>query len=238
MRIESVYFCERCNSKPCNRKWPKLPSGCPTRNEPALIEEATRPLVDNELVNRIYSAYARLHEDNAIFLKNRVELTGRFLHYFGAKKVGVAACGILIKSAGRFAAILRELDIMPVVVSCKVGAMTPSEVGIKTDDETWITICNPLAQAKLINEQSTDFNVSFGLCIGHDTIFEMLSEAPVTTLISKDMALNNNPHQCLIDEERDKWFGDAATGLVPKYEPGTMAAWKHEQEQAQEHASH
>lgn len=228
-----VYFCEQCNSKPCNRGWDKYPTGCPTKNEPELISKATEPLAENEKIRRIYDAYARLHEDNAIFLKNRMELTCRFLYYYGAKTVGVAPCGILIKSAGRFAAMLREMGITPYVVGCKVGAMTPESVGIQTDDETWFTICNPLAQAELMNVQKTDFNVSFGLCVGHDTIFEMLSDAPVTTLVTKDMVTNNNPNQCLVDERRDKpWFRDAATPLVDKYVPGTMAAWRAEQEAA------
>jgi uncharacterized metal-binding protein len=32
-----------------------------------------------------------------------------------------------------------------------------------------------------------------GLCVGHDAIFSMCSEAPVTTLIAKDRVLAHNP---------------------------------------------
>ena len=37
---------------------------------------------------------------------------------------------------------------------------------------TWnISMCNPIFQAKMLNEAKTDLNVVVGLCVGHDSLF-------------------------------------------------------------------
>ena len=54
-------------------------------------------------------------------------------------------------------------------------------------------MCNPIAQAELLNHVGTEFNVVVGLCIGHDTLFMMHSKAPVTYLIVKDRVTGHNP---------------------------------------------
>ena len=58
-------------------------------------------------------------------------------------------------------------------------------------------ICNPILQAQLLNEQKTDLNVIVGLCVGHDSLFIKHSDAPVTTLITKDRVLGHNPAAAL-----------------------------------------
>ena len=50
-----------------------------------------------------------------------------------------------------------------------------------------------IAQAKLLNEQHTDFNIEVGLCVGHDSMFYKYSDAMVTTLVAKDRVLAHNP---------------------------------------------
>ena len=45
----------------------------------------------------------------------------------------------------------------------------------------------------ILNEAETQLNVLCGLCVGHDSVFTMVSRAPVTTLIVKDRVLAHNP---------------------------------------------
>jgi uncharacterized metal-binding protein len=52
-------------------------------------------------------------------------------------------------------------------------------------------------QAKILNKQKTDLNVIVGLCVGHDSLFIKYSQAPVTTLITKDRILGHNPAAAL-----------------------------------------
>lgn len=54
-------------------------------------------------------------------------------------------------------------------------------------------MCNPIAQAQLLNDCHTDFNIALGLCVGHDSLFFRYSQAPATVLAVKDKVLAHNP---------------------------------------------
>ena len=54
-------------------------------------------------------------------------------------------------------------------------------------------MCNPAAQAMLLNKAKTDLNILVGLCVGHDTLFIKNSEAPITILAVKDRVTGHNP---------------------------------------------
>ena len=54
-------------------------------------------------------------------------------------------------------------------------------------------MCNPIGQARLLNEQNTEFNIALGLCVGHDSLFYRESQGLVTTLVAKDRVLAHNP---------------------------------------------
>ena len=58
-------------------------------------------------------------------------------------------------------------------------------------------ICNPILQAKMLNEEGTDLNVVVGLCVGHDTLFLRHSKVPTTVMIVKDRVLQHNPAAAL-----------------------------------------
>lgn len=60
--------------------------------------------------------------------------------------------------------------------------------------------CNPLLQAELLNQAETGINIIIGLCVGHDMLFTMNSNAPVTTLIVKDRFTGHNPVVSLYTE--------------------------------------
>ena len=62
-------------------------------------------------------------------------------------------------------------------------------------------MCNPIAQAELMNEANTELNVMLGLCVGHDTLFIRHSKAPVTIIAAKDHVYNNAPLEFLKDME-------------------------------------
>ena len=84
-----------------------------------------------------------------------------------------------------------------VSVICKTGGISTEEVGIpeevKIHPGEFEAMCNPIAQAKLLNEQHTEFNIEVGLCVGHDSMFYKYSDAMVTTLVAKDRVLAHNP---------------------------------------------
>ena len=54
-------------------------------------------------------------------------------------------------------------------------------------------MCNPIAQAMIINRSGVDMAIMLGLCIGHDTLFIKYCDVPMTVLAVKDRLLGHNP---------------------------------------------
>ncbi|RLB06163.1 MAG: hypothetical protein DRG83_00970 [Deltaproteobacteria bacterium] len=50
-----------------------------------------------------------------------------------------------------------------------------------------------MVQAKILNAVGTDFNIVFGLCVGHDALFMRFSMALCTVLVVKDRVTGHNP---------------------------------------------
>jgi len=82
-------------------------------------------------------------------------------------------------------------------VCCKVGSVDKSALGIgeefKVRPDTFEPLCNPVAQARVLNRMGTDMNVIMGLCVGHDMLFVKHADAPTTTLVAKDRVTGHNP---------------------------------------------
>lgn len=58
--------------------------------------------------------------------------------------------------------------------------------------DRFAAICNPVAQARLLNDRGVDLVAQVGLCVGHDLILQDECDAPVTTLVVKDRALDHH----------------------------------------------
>jgi uncharacterized metal-binding protein len=54
-------------------------------------------------------------------------------------------------------------------------------------------MCNPVAQAMILNDAGVHFNILLGLCVGHDSLFFKYADAPVTVLAVKDRVTGHNP---------------------------------------------
>ena len=124
--------------------------------------------------------------------KNRVEELISFAEKSGIKRIGIANCISLQKEANSLKARLEE-KFEVYSIDCKVGKVTGADL---LDDETVKGLsCNPAGQAAFLAENNTELNVSFGLCMGHDILFNMKSKAPATTLVVKDREHKHNPYQ-------------------------------------------
>lgn len=124
----------------------------------------------------------------------RVQEIMEFARKIGAKRIGIANCIGLINEARIFAKILRANGFEPLSVICKVAGQRKTSVGIPAECESiGAAMCNPILQARLLNEAHTDLNVVIGLCVGHDSLFYKYSDAYTTTLVTKDRVTGNNP---------------------------------------------
>lgn len=190
-----MYTCAHCTVHACWEAEPqKLPVNCPMRQQEqvretmAVYEEPENQdfyVKASEIEARGYGEWVRLREI--------IELCKSM----GYRKVGLAFCKGLRKEAKVAADILREHGLEVVSVICKTGGIDKTEAGIgeqmKLHPGEFDPMCNPILQAKLLNEQKTEFNIALGLCVGHDSLLYKYSDALVTTLVAKDRVLAHNP---------------------------------------------
>ena len=118
-----------------------------------------------------------------------------FCKRMGFSHIGIATCTMFHNEARVLARRLKDAGFRVSSAACKTGEVHRSEVGL--DASTFDgCVCNPFRQAQLLNAAQTDLNISVGLCIGHDMLFNKLSNALVTTLFTKDYA---HGHKAILD---------------------------------------
>jgi uncharacterized metal-binding protein len=183
---------QACREEPGNKPYPAF---CAMAQDTEALGEA-RQVYQDEETRRLALAAAQTEADRYPH-ETRLEEVMSFARRIGAHHLGIASCLGLIREAGMLHEILELNGFQVSSVCCKVGAIPKEEVGI-TDAEKirpgqFEALCNPIAQAKLLNEAGTQFNVLVGLCVGHDSLFFRHSEAPVTVLIAKDRVTGHNP---------------------------------------------
>ncbi|MBN2138736.1 MAG: DUF1847 domain-containing protein [Sedimentisphaerales bacterium] len=173
--------CGRCESKKC-------------RDGKDCFSEAEnhKQLYQNDHIAQLHKAGSAI-EAKCYFDQTRLGEVILFAKQLGCTKVGLAFCIGLSEEAKVIAEIFSE-HFTVVSVCCKVGGIKKSDFDLQQiSSGAGEVMCNPAGQAQLLNDAKTQLNVLCGLCVGHDAIFSKVSEAPVTTLISKDRVLGHNP---------------------------------------------
>jgi len=132
----------------------------------------------------------------------RVQEIMEFAWRIGAGHLGIAHCIGLIEEARIFQKILQANGFRVSSVCCKVGSISKLGVGLRPDetlcpDGSHDPLCNPVAQAELLNNAGSELNVLVGLCVGHDSLFIRHSKALVTVLVAKDRVTGHNPAAAL-----------------------------------------
>lgn len=190
---ENLHSCVDCGTQNCKFKDRTYPEFCPTVN---LSDEDLQWALERYEEGRnhdIMVASAEV-EYEGYCQWTRVQEIMEFARKIGAHKIGIANCIGLINEARTFARILRANGFQPYSVICKVAGKAKSSIGIPAQcEEIGAAMCNPILQARLLNQAGTDLNVVIGLCVGHDSLFYRYSDAYVTTLVTKDRVTGNNP---------------------------------------------
>lgn len=131
----------------------------------------------------------------------RLEEVMNFARRLGVDRLGIASCVGLIQEARLLQEILEANGFEVFSVCCKVGSIPKEEIGLADEEKIrpgqFEALCNPVGQAKLLNEAGTGLNIVVGLCVGHDSLFFRHSEAPVTVLVAKDRVTGHNPAAAL-----------------------------------------
>ncbi len=182
--------CIDCNASGCDRG-SKYPDFCITTNS-GLDDDMIIDMYSEEDKSVMVAAAVVEHEGYRRWC--RVKEVIEFSKRMGYRKIGIATCAGLISESRTLASILRSHGFEVVGVACKVGAVDKTEIGIDPICcDTGRNMCNPIMQAKILNDEKTDINLLAGLCVGHDCLFIKYSDAPVTPIIVKDRVLANNP---------------------------------------------
>ncbi len=204
--------CAKCSvkDKVCRVEGGKGPKFCPTENYGEIVESAVKEYERSEV--REFARMASVQEAECYSnrhiqpfvrhpVKPRVQEICEFAKKMGYRKLGVACCSGLHSEAGTLTRILEAQGFEVVSVICKVGRTPKETIGIREEEKVRIgkfeAMCSPIAQASILNEEKTDFNILVGLCVGHDSLFFKYSDALTTVLIAKDRVLGHNPAAAL-----------------------------------------
>ncbi|MBW1712388.1 MAG: DUF1847 domain-containing protein [Deltaproteobacteria bacterium] len=200
--------CAKCSVKEriCSVEGGTGPEFCPTINHKKIIEQTLAEYRKPEVAEFARMAsiqegecYSNRHIQPYVShpVKPRVQEICEFARKMGYSKLGIAFCTGLKAEARSLTNILEAQGFEVVSVVCKVGA-TPKEIlGVAEEQKIRIgqfeSMCSPIIQAAILNEEKTDFNVLVGLCVGHDSLFLKYSQALCTVLVAKDRVLAHNP---------------------------------------------
>ncbi len=200
--------CARCAvvEKMCRSEAGTGPAWCPTKEQDKAVVEALKEYEDPGI--REFARAASVQEgcgyanrDSKPFValptKTRLEETMEFAQRMGYRRLGVVFCTGLTHEARILTDILEEHGFEIVSVSCKVGRVPKETIGVKDEEKVRIgefeSMCNPIAQAKIVNQAKTDFNILLGLCVGHDSLFLKYVEGFTTVFAVKDRVTVHNP---------------------------------------------
>lgn len=199
-------FCGK--EKLCKLAGEKSLPDCPTRNHPELKETVIKNYQKPENRDFYLHSLRQAHASNPLDdegiprpSKSRADEIADFCHRMGYKKLGLAFCAAVEPQARKFTRILQDNGFEVVSVICKVGGIEKREVGLTAEEyvlpHRLEVACNPLEQAEICNAAGTQFNITLGLCVGHDALFFKNSKAFCTVFAVKDRVFANNPMQRL-----------------------------------------
>ena len=202
--------CARCPFEPpdriCQTEKGKSPPFCPTVNEEEVLQKALEEVQKPEI--REFARQASIQEGEGYAdkelgrarvrpVKPRLLEIVEFAGKMGYKKIGFAFCNGLRKEAKIVENFFAANGFTVVSGACKMGRIPKEQIGVRDDQKIsagqFEAMCNPIAQAFLLNAEKTEFNVMMGLCVGHDSLFLKYVQAPTTVFAVKDRLLGHNP---------------------------------------------
>lgn len=201
--------CADCKIKKkiCKDPDGKGPADCPTLNLKDVIENSLSEYKEAAVMNFARNAsiqeaecYVNRGKDSPhvrYAVKPRIQETIEFANKMGYKRLGIAFCGGLKNEAKILSEILTDQGFEVASVVCKAGR-TPKEFLNLTEDQkcnpgSFEAMCSPITQASVLNAANTEFNIIFGLCVGHDSLVMRYADALCTVLVAKDRVTGHNP---------------------------------------------
>jgi uncharacterized metal-binding protein len=196
------------------------PGFCPGKVDPD-TQDAARALYDDPETRKIAHASA-LVESEGYCKWTRVEEVVQFAKRMGFRKIGIANCISFVDHAYVLSGILESHGFEVVSIACKNGNIPKEAIGVQEHEKihpgNFEALCNPIAQAEMLNAHGCEFNVVMGLCIGHDSLFFKYAKGISTVLVAKDRVLGHNPVAALqlADSYYSRLWGPDRPAKPPK----------------------
>lgn len=196
------FSCVDCAVTACRYGKDNYPQFCPTKAMSEEYKASVLPLYNDGGINAKYAFWSATVEGTYYGEMARVEETMEFARRVGARKLGLACCSELRTEAELYAKILDTNGFETYMIDCHASSLDAGEVmdGTASGEK----MCDPVTQAKLLNEAGVDMNILLGLCAGSDALFIKHAEAMTTIMINKDRLTGNNPAVTLYRPERRK----------------------------------
>jgi uncharacterized metal-binding protein len=119
-----------------------------------------------------------------------------FARRLGATLLGISFCVGFRNEARILTRVLEANGFRVRSVCCKSGAVPKERLGIADSQKVRPgqpeMICNPLAQAELLNREGVELALTLGQCVGHDSATIRRLDAPAVCLVVKDRVLAHN----------------------------------------------
>ena len=176
--------CTACKNKGCRHFEP-----CNDFSE-KYIEEYHK-----EDIEKITNSASKLVDNKRAGSLSRLEEIVEYLKEMNIEKIGIAYCYGLESFAEKFTQYMKKNNIKVNAVSCTVDSVSETQLDNKKTKE--VVSCNPIGQAKRLNESDVKLVVSIGLCLGHDIIFNKYLEKDHTVFAVKDRVFKHNPLKAL-----------------------------------------
>jgi len=142
-------------------------------------------------------------------LKPRILEIAEFAKKMGYQRLGLIFCVGLASEAKAVDKFYGGQGFEVVSVACKAGRTPKEAIGLSEDQKifpgTSESMCNPIFQADIVNDEKVDFNIIMGLCVGHDSLVIKYLDAPVTVLAVKDRLMGHNPLSAVYN--MDSYYG-------------------------------
>ena len=202
--------CARCPIEPqdrlCQKEDGKSPEYCPTLKNEHAITKSQLELRKPHIME--FARQASIQEGEGYGDKNlgynrvkpikpRIIETIEFAQKMSFQRLGFVFCIGLRKEARVVEKLFASHRFEVVSAVCKLGRTPKESIDVRDYQKIRVgsfeSICNPIAQAFVLNDEKTEFNIVMGLCVGHDSLFLKYSNAPCTVLAAKDRLLGHNP---------------------------------------------
>ncbi|HPR52839.1 MAG TPA: DUF1847 domain-containing protein [Deltaproteobacteria bacterium] len=182
----------------------KAPDFCPMRRLSATVDAANREYSRPEIQEfaRLASIQeAECYEVSSKGIRTIIPRIEEIIDFAGKcnySRIGIAFCVGLREEARLTQKIFEQKGFEVISVNCKVGRVPKESIGLAGDEKImgaglFEPMCNPIAQAEILNAEEVDLAVLLGLCVGHDTLFFKYCRVPCTVLAVKDRVLGHNP---------------------------------------------